>query len=169
LCDKIRIMSGVPRLRADRSPTVPQVDALLAASRVLVALSVRSLADVEQLVTLTQLRALVVIAANGAANLSALADAMGVHASNASRTAEQLVVHRLLARAEDPTDRRHVVLDLTPRGRRVVQAVLNRRRELVTELLVTVGDADREALIAPLRAVVAAAGDVPALDIWSAG
>ncbi len=141
----------------------------MAASRVLVALSVRSLAESEQVVSLAQLRVLVVLAGRGPANLSTLADTVGIHASNASRTCEQLVSLGLLDRNDDPADRRNVVLALSKRGHRVVQAVLARRRNLLTGLLEGVSAADRDALTAPLRRLVEAAGDIPTTDVWSAG
>jgi hypothetical protein len=88
---------------AGTEPSQEQVDTLVAASRVFVALSVQSLAEVDEVVTLVQLRALVVLTSQGPANLSTLAEALGVHASNASRTCEALVSMGLLDRRDDPT------------------------------------------------------------------
>ena len=50
------------------------VEAVLAASRVLVGVAVRSLAPVENTVTLTQFRALVIMASRGPMHLAALAN-----------------------------------------------------------------------------------------------
>jgi DNA-binding MarR family transcriptional regulator len=154
---------------AATDPSPEQVDTLVAASRVFVALSVQSLAEVDEVVTLVQLRALVVLTSQGPANLSTLAEALGVHASNASRTCEALVSMGLLDRRDDPNDRRNVVLAPRERGRQVVRAVLDRRSDLLAELLGRLSPADRTALTGPLQRLVDAAGDVPPNDIWSVG
>jgi DNA-binding MarR family transcriptional regulator len=154
---------------AATEPSQEQVDTLVAASRVFVALSVQSLAEVDEVVTLVQLRALFLLTSQGPANLSTLAEALGVHASNASRTCEALVSMGLLDRRDDPNDRRNVVLAPRERGRRVVRAVLDRRSDLLAELLGRLSSADRTALTGPLQRLVDAAGDVPANDIWSVG
>jgi DNA-binding MarR family transcriptional regulator len=154
---------------AATEPSQEQVDTLVAASRVFVALSVQSLAEVDEVVTLVQLRALFLLTSQGPANLSTLAEALGVHASNASRTCEALVSMGLLDRRDDPNDRRNVVLAPRERGRRVVRAVLDRRSDLLAELLGRLSPADRTALTGPLQRLVDAAGDVPANDIWSVG
>jgi DNA-binding MarR family transcriptional regulator len=154
---------------AATEPSQEQVDTLVAASRVFVALSVQSLAEVDEVVTLVQLRALFLLASQGPANLSTLAEALGVHASNASRTCEALVSMGLLDRRDDPNDRRNVVLAPRERGRQVVRAVLDRRSDLLAELLGRLSPADRTALTGPLQRLVDAAGDVPANDIWSVG
>jgi DNA-binding MarR family transcriptional regulator len=154
---------------AATEPSQEQVDTLVAASRVFVALSVQSLAEVDEVVTLVQLRALFLLTSQGPANLSTLAEALGVHASNASRTCEALVSMGLLDRRDDPNDRRNVVLAPRERGRQVVRAVLDRRSDLLAELLGRLSPADRTALTGPLQRLVDAAGDVPANDIWSVG
>jgi DNA-binding MarR family transcriptional regulator len=110
-----------------------------------------------------------VLTSQGPANLSALAEALGVHASNASRTCEALVSMGLIDRRDDPNDRRNVVLAPLERGRQVVRAVLDRRSDLLAELLGRLSPADRSALTGPLQRLVDAAGDVPANDIWSVG
>lgn len=141
----------------------------MAASRVFVALSVQSLAEVDEVVTLVQLRALVMLTSRGPTNLSTLADALGVHASNASRTCEALVNMGLLNRRDDPSDRRNVVLAPAERGRDVVRAVLDHRAALLRDLLGRLSATDRKTLTGPLQRLVDAAGDVPAGDIWSIG
>jgi DNA-binding MarR family transcriptional regulator len=155
--------------RGSSEPSPQQVETLVAASRVFVALSVQSLAQVDEVVTLVQLRALVVLTSRGPTNLSTLAEALGVHASNASRTCEALVSMGLLDRRDDPNDRRNVVLAPSERGHDVVRAVLNRRAALLGELLGRLTPTDRRALTRPLQRLMDAAGDVPANDIWSMG
>jgi hypothetical protein len=88
-----------------------EVEAVLAASRVLIGVAVRSLAPVEDTVTLTQFRALVIIASRGPMHLAALAEAMQVHPSNATRACDRLVASGLADRRDNPADRRHLLLD----------------------------------------------------------
>ena len=70
-----------------RLPTV--TDAVLRASRALVGVAARSLAEVEDDVTLPQFRALVVLAA-GERQLGELAEALDVHPSSATRLCTRL-------------------------------------------------------------------------------
>ena len=62
-----------------------QVSSVMRASRVLVSVVARSIAEVEDVVTLPQLRVLVMIASHGPQNLGSVAAALGVHPSNATR------------------------------------------------------------------------------------
>ena len=73
---------------AARGPLVhdSMVDAVLSASRVLVAIAARSLADAGEEVTLTQYRSLVVLASRGPQSMAALAEAVAVTPATASRT-----------------------------------------------------------------------------------
>ena len=102
------------------------VDAVLASSRALVALSARSIAGAKG-VTLPQYRMLVVLDA-GAATLTQLAAHLDVAPSTALRMVDRLVAAGLADRAVNPDNRRETRLSLTPAGRRTVQAVTRRRR-----------------------------------------
>src|SRR5574339_337509 len=84
------------------------LEALTGTTRVLTAVLASSLANLAQTVTLPQWRVLVMISTRGALNLSAVAEGLGVNASNASRACDRLVATGMLARDEDPRDRRHV-------------------------------------------------------------
>ena len=112
-----------------------EVEAVLAASRVLVGVAAQSLADVEDTVTVPQLRALMVLATRGPLHLTALAEDMGVHPSNATRACDRLVAAGLLDRRDNPADRRHLLLDLTPAGRALIDGVVARRRAAIEKIL----------------------------------
>ena len=64
---------------------------MLSASRVLVAIAARSLADAGDEVTLTQYRSLVVLASRGPQTMATLAEAVAVTAPTASRLCDRLV------------------------------------------------------------------------------
>lgn len=147
------------------------VEAVMAAARVLVGVSARSVAAVEHIVTLPQLRVLVIAASQGPMNLGTVAKCLGVHPSNATRIAERLVTGDLMSREEDPTDRRHSVLRLTDAGIGLVNTVMDHRRAAITSVLEAMPAARRRSLVPALRAFAAAGQGLDESDraAWSLG
>src|SRR5664279_4335165 len=96
------------------------VDAVLSASRVLVAIAARSLADAGEQVTLTQYRSLVILASRGPQSMAALAEAVAFTPPTASRLCQRLVRKGLVRRRTDRHDRRQVRLALTEAGRDLI-------------------------------------------------
>jgi DNA-binding MarR family transcriptional regulator len=146
------------------------VDAVLRASRVLVAIAARSLANLEgaEDVTLTQYRSLVVLASRGPQGIAALADALAVTPPTASRLCERLVRKGLVRRRTDRSDRRQVRVALTEAGRRLVDVVTERRRQEIARLLQAVPEDARRSVVTGLQLLADAAGEVPEQD-WSSG
>ena len=145
------------------------VEAVMAAARVLVAVSARSVAEVEDVVTLPQLRVLVMVASRGPLNLAAVARGLGVHSSNATRACDRLVAAGLLDRRDDPADRRNLLLDLTEAGRQLVDRVMDHRRAAVVEALSRMPILERAALVPVLRSFAAAAGEADDEGMWAMG
>lgn len=136
------------------------VSAVLTASRVLVAVSARSLAQVEERVTLTQFRALVVLSGGeGRTNLNRMADQLSVNSSTALRTVDRLVAAGLATRRENPENRREVLLGLTDEGERIVRDVTSTRREEIAAILARMSDRKRGELVAAFRAFAVAANE----------
>ena len=100
-------------------------EVLLGLARTVVGISTRAAGRLGG-VSVTQLRALTVIAAAGAGRTGLLAAEFGDSASSASRLADRLVLAGLVRRETALTDRREVLLRLTPDG----AAVLDRYDEL---------------------------------------
>src|SRR5271168_2923206 len=144
------------------------VDAVLSASRVLVALAARSLGDVAEEVTLTQYRTLVVLASRGPQSLAALAEAVDVTPSTATRMCDRLVRKGLIGRRHERSDRRLIRLSLTRTGRGLVDAVTERRRKEIAQLLSAIPEGKQIDLVDSLQRLAAAAGEVPEQD-WSLG
>lgn len=145
------------------------VEAVMAAARVLVAVSARSIAAVEDTVTLSQLRVLVMVASRAAPNLGAVAAGLGVHPSNATRAVDRLVTAGLLDRREDPTDRRNLVLELTAEGDELLERVMQQRRAAIGAILDRMPAGRRRSLVPVMRAF-ADAGDETANDAaWALG
>lgn len=152
----------------DTATPTALVDAVLAASRVFVALAARSLADTADEVTLAQYRALVVLASRGAQNVAGLAANLEVTPATATRMCDRLVRKGLIRRAHDRDDRRSVRVGLTAKGRVLVDAVSDRRRDAIAELLATIPDDERATLVHALNLLTAAGGEVPE-QAWSTG
>ena len=144
------------------------VDAVLGASRALVAVAARSLADLAEDVTLAQYRALVELAARGAQRSADLASALGVDRSTATRMCDRLVRKGLVQRRRISADRRGVRVSLTSAGRALVEEVTRRRRVEIAQILRRMSRTDRASALAALRVFAAAAGEVPEQD-WSLG
>lgn len=141
-----------------------QVEALMTTSKVLTAVVSRSLTAAGASVTTPQLRVLVMLSQEGPLNLTAVAQALGVNASNASRTCDQLVAGRLVVRREDAEDRRSIALSLSPKGAALVEKLMAHRRTMFTKILTCMDPADRAALTSGLTAFVAAADTLSAGD-----
>lgn len=146
------------------SETDDIVTALLTASRVLVGVSARSLAGVEESVTLTQFRTLVVLQGHGSTRLVALAERLGVNASTALRTVDRLIAAGMVRRRENELDRREVVIDLTPAGAGVVSEVTARRRDAIENIVSSMPTDRRRGLVTSLTAFADAADEPPSRD-----
>ncbi|WP_437754565.1 MarR family winged helix-turn-helix transcriptional regulator [Sorangium sp. So ce1389] len=82
--------------------------------------------------SVAQIAALHLVDQEGPMRVTALAASLGLSASAGSRLADGLVQRGLLAREEDPEDRRAKTLALTPLGRRFVdQASVERVRVIM--------------------------------------
>ncbi|HEY5356810.1 MAG TPA: MarR family transcriptional regulator [Streptosporangiaceae bacterium] len=149
--------------------TEEQIDAIMLAAQALVGVTAQSVAEVEDLVTLPQLRVLVLVAGRGPLNLHALAMAMGIHPSNATRACDRLVAAGLLRRLESSVDRRNLVLGLTDDGQQLVSAMVQRRRRAVAAVLEQVPATRRRALASAMRTFGLAAGEAPAGNAWKLG
>ena len=137
------------------------VDAVLTASRTMVAVATMSLGTAAEETTIAQYRALVVLASRGPQRLVDLAGALGVMPSTAGRMCDRLVRKNLIRRHRTRADRRAVRVSITAAGRDVVDQATARRRALIAEILSRL-PADRQVSVADaMRALAEAAGEVP--------
>jgi DNA-binding MarR family transcriptional regulator len=137
------------------------VDAVLTASRTLIAVATQSLGAAAEDTTLAQYRALVVLASRGPQRLVDLAGALGVTPSTAGRMGDRLVRKGLIRRHRDRADRRAVKVSLTEAGRAVVDQATARRRALIAGILGRMTAGEQAAAAAALAAFAAAAGEIP--------
>jgi DNA-binding MarR family transcriptional regulator len=144
-----------------------EADAVLRASRALVAIAARSLADLND-VTLPQYRALVVLAAQGPVTAGVLARHLSVHVSTVTRLVDRLVARGLVQRQRSVRNRREVEIRLSGRGTRLLRGVTRRRADEITAVLHRMPAAARALLIDGLDGFSDAAGERADQD-WALG
>ncbi|HTS95436.1 MAG TPA: MarR family transcriptional regulator [Streptosporangiaceae bacterium] len=137
------------------------VDAVLTASRTLVAVATQSLGATAEAITIAQYRALVVLASRGPQRMTDLARALDVTPPTAGRMCDRLLRKSLIRRHRARADRRAVQVSITAAGREVVDMATARRRALLAEILSRLPEAEQAAVAAALRAFAGAAGEIP--------
>jgi DNA-binding MarR family transcriptional regulator len=143
-------------------------EAIILASRAMVAVALRSLNATDHDVTLPQYRTLVVLVYGGSTRLADLAATLSVSPSTATRMCDRLVRKGLVTRTRDDVDRREVKLDVTDDGRSLVHQVMERRREEVQTLLSGIPEGSRRALVSSLHLLARAVGETPEMH-WAPG
>jgi DNA-binding MarR family transcriptional regulator len=133
------------------------VDAVLAASRVFVAVASNALAGTAPEVTLPQFRALVLLEQHRTLTVAQLAGELGVVPSTASRMCDRLVAKKLVRRSVDRANRRQVNLSLQPAGRTLIDESTRRRKQEIARLLRHLPRADQDRLAESLALLVTAA------------
>ncbi|HEX4868067.1 MAG TPA: MarR family transcriptional regulator [Acidimicrobiales bacterium] len=141
------------------------VNGLLMASRALVAVAARSLADAGD-VTLPQFRALVVLSAQPGLTVSDLAAALDIHPTTATRLIDRLVRKRLVQRRELAEDRRITQLQLAAGGRRLVQRVTDRRARDLAEIAGRMAPESWRAVRDAMHEFALAAGEPSDIDLF---
>jgi DNA-binding MarR family transcriptional regulator len=91
-------------------------------------------------ITMPQAKVLYLLAAAGELRMSDLVQRLGVSLSTVSGLVDRVVDHGLAVRREDPTDRRHVVVSLTPAGVSFVDRFRELNARQLRDLLVLLDD-----------------------------
>jgi DNA-binding MarR family transcriptional regulator len=143
-------------------------EVVLSATRALVGVAARSLAAVSEDVTIAQHRVLVLLEGRGPQTMRALAEQLDVSPSTATRVCDRLVDKKLVRRRIDDNDRRAVRVDLTPRGRKLIEHVMQRRRALIAAILEHLPPASQRRLADALLEFAAAAGEISE-GAWTLG
>jgi DNA-binding MarR family transcriptional regulator len=134
-------------------------DALLTASRLLMAISARSIEEIDDTITIAQFRTLVILSNRGAINLATLAGLLGVQPSATGRMVDRLVAAGLIDRLPHPTSRRELLAALTNRGREVVRRVTAHRRAEIAQIVEKMPPPERHGLVRALTAFTDAGGE----------
>lgn len=120
---------------ADGTPSfVHEVERLLTAGIGITARAIEQTPEATDL-TLLQWRVLVVAAEPSGIRIGELAAHLGVSVPSASRLVRRVEARELVSATRDDDDRRVTTVAVTPRGRRLVDAVVGARRELIRHAL----------------------------------
>jgi DNA-binding MarR family transcriptional regulator len=124
----------------------------------MVALNSPDLVDMS--LTLAQLKAIYVVAAAGSLSMGALSERLGTALSTTSGTVDRLVRRGLLARAEDPDDRRQVIVRATDDALEQIEHLSELGRARMRDLLLRLpSDADVKTIERAIRLLTDAVGD----------
>lgn len=138
------------------------VAAVMRVARVMFAVVIQSAAHVDDRLTLPQLRVLVLVSTSPTeVTPSAVAAALDVHLSSASRLCDRLVTAGWLDRNESSQDRRNLILSLTRDGSAVLASVMAHRRQAFATILEQMAPNDRATVSRSFHTFADAAGDRP--------
>lgn len=141
-------------------PEIPDVDvgdpaavaaAVEAATRALVITLGRAEEDILPRVSVSQLRALLIISRQAPTNLNQLAEELGAIPSSASRLCDRLVAAGLVTRRTGSVDRREVELRVSAEGQRLVDQLRDTRVAELATVLATMPPEGQRALLVGLR------------------
>jgi DNA-binding MarR family transcriptional regulator len=140
------------RAQVDQALLALEIERLLTAGIAITAIAIDQTEDAADL-TLAQWRALVVAGRNESVRVGELATNLGMSVPSASRLVRRIEARGLVTarRAED--DRRATNVRLTAGGRRLVEAVVGRRRALIGRALAGGADARSGTAVATLREI----------------
>lgn len=141
------------------------VHALELMTRVLVGITMQSLAVLDGQVSLPQFRLLLILAGLGRVPSSRLAAELGMTGSSVTRLADRLEDAGLLTRGTDPRNRSIVTLEVTGAGLHLVARVVERRHELLAAVLDRMAPAERAAASRVARRFAELAADAAAFSV----
>ncbi|GAA1929849.1 MarR family transcriptional regulator [Nocardioides lentus] len=90
---------------------------------------------------------LCLLADEGPQRIGRIAQAFDLDPSTVTRQVQTVARLGMVQRAQDSTDRRATILDLTPLGRRTVEEVRESRQEVLGDLIDTWTESDRETFL----------------------
>jgi DNA-binding MarR family transcriptional regulator len=134
-------------------------DAVLRVSRLLVAVSARSIAAVDESISLPQFRLLVVLSTRGRRKVTELAEALGVNPSTATRAVDRLIDAGLVDRRTNPRSRRESQVSLTAAGERTVREVTALRRAEIAGIVARMPRTHQRGIVRALSAFSQAGGE----------
>ena len=105
-------------------------------------------------ITLPQMGVLEYLSSRRESPMNELARHLGVTRPAATGLVDRLIAQGLVSRQGDRTDRRVVRINLTPKGRRVLDNIWNQKRRMLQEVFGRLSPADRSQYLATLERVV---------------
>ena len=101
--------------------------------------------------TVAQLRILFRLRRVGPIGSGALAAELGVTLPTVTSVIDRLSAKRMVARSDDPSDRRRVIVQLTDEGREVIERIQQGRRARLTRVVEALDLPDQESLAQALE------------------
>ena len=139
-----------------------RITTMLDAARFFAGITAESIAQTDVGFTLPQLRVLVLASENEPLSASAVATALDIHLSNASRLCDRLVRAGMLDRRDRPDNRRQIELTLTAEGRRQLELIEAHRRQVFATILRRLSAEDQSTLQSALQLLVTTAAEYDA-------
>ncbi len=152
----------------DKNAEDAVVSLVLTTSRALVGVAARSLSTLGDDVTLPQYRGLVILAARGPQGVGALAQALSIHPSNATRLCDRLARKQLIERHVSQESRREVTVAVTSAGRQLLAAVTKQRASEIRAIVRLMPVGQWPQVVGALGVFADAAGEAPD-DAWKLG
>lgn len=150
------------------SAEVDATETAIAASRALLGVVARSLAEALEMVTLPQFRVMVILS-SGPLRMGALAARAHFVPSTFSRSIDRMEASGWVERTGNPGSKREVMVDLTPHGRQLVAHVTDRRRREIAEVLDRLDIDDRRRVAEAFALFADASGESPVEDLLPLG
>ncbi|MFC1419095.1 MarR family winged helix-turn-helix transcriptional regulator [Streptacidiphilus cavernicola] len=146
-------------------PTDEEIQAFQRGTRDLIGVALHSLDAAGGEVSLPQLRMLLALGDLGRCPSSRAAKALGLSASSITRLADRLAASGHLLRGSDPHSRSVVTLELSPKGRALVDRVLAWRHDELERLLALIDPVLRQHAAQALAQLHATLGDAYADEL----
>ena len=127
-------------------------EVFLEASRALVGIAVRSVAQAPVDLTVAQYRVLVILDSGSDHSVGDVSTALGVDHSNATRHCDRLQRLGLVERSRSPIDGRVVMVSLTSAGREVIETVTDHRRRQVQAVFEEMSESAARGAVRAMRA-----------------
>lgn len=145
-------------LRSPRGPAMAAATSIMRAQQLVLAAVDHALAPFELSFARYEVLVLLSFSRHGALPMGKMGDRLMVHPTSITSTVDRLEEQGLVHRARHPDDRRIVLAEITPEGRRVVAAATTAVEDTSFGLDAYTAD-DLDALTASLRPLRVAAGD----------
>lgn len=145
------------------------VDAVVLASRALLAVVARTISPALEQLSLPQFRVLVVLVGAGPHRVGALAERLGSVTSTFSRAVDRLEAAGWVSREANPDSRREVIVRATDAGRELVERVTALRRQELTAILGSLSDEELAGVATAFRRFADVAGEPSIEDLLPIG
>ncbi|MCL6105574.1 MAG: MarR family transcriptional regulator [Actinobacteria bacterium] len=115
--------------------SIDLTDLLINASRALIAISAKSIAKIEDQVTLSQYRILIILISEGDQTPTLLSKMLNLKPYVVTRLCDQLLEKTLINRAPSGEDRRKISVSITPKGEHLVEKVIKIRKKSLQDIV----------------------------------